>query len=207
MPTKAFGKFKKTIARCGDLVSTYETLHQQHQVNQGIPAPKDIVRAAVVLAVAALDAYSTDAFAEQLVPYLKKYKADQSLVDLLHQAGLDTKEALTLITMERPLRRIRTLINNYYSTYTTQRFDVIDQLFLPYRLKNITQNAEAKSGKKLLKRSVENLIARRHEIVHDGDYNRHGKIKDIDANQIKKRIGHLEMLVTNMDAILCSRIS
>lgn len=207
MPTKAFVKFKKTITRCGDLVATYETLHHQHQANQGIPAPKDIVRAAVVLAVAALDAYSTDSFAEKLVPYLKKYKPDQTLVELLHQAGLDTKEALTLITMERPLRRIRTLINNHYSTYTTQRFDVIDQLFLPYRLKNITQNAEAKSGKTSLKKSVEKLIARRHEIVHDGDYNGHGKIKDIDANQIKNRIGHLDILVTNMDVILCSRIS
>ncbi len=207
MPTKSFSKFKKTILRCGDLVSTYETLHLQHQQNQGIPVPKDILRAAVVLAVAALDAYATDAFAEKLVPYLKKYTPDQSLVDLLHQAGLDTKEALTLITMERPLRRIRTLINNHHSTYTTQRFDVIDQLFLPYRLKNFTQNAEAKSGKKLLKTSVEKLIARRHEIVHDGDYNGHGKIKDIDSDQIKKRISHLETLVTNMDAILCSRIA
>lgn len=207
MPTKSFAKFKKTINRCDDLVSTYETLHQQHQQNQGVPAPKDIVRAAVVLAVAALDAYATDAFAEKLVPYLKKYKPDQSLVDLLHQAGLDTKEALTLITMERPLRRIRTLINNHYSTYTTQRFDVIDQLFLPYRLKNITQNAEAKSSKKLLKTSVAKLITRRHEIVHDGDYNAHGNIKDIDPDQIKKRISYLEILVINMDEILCSRIS
>jgi len=204
--TKAFAKFKKTIARCSDLISTYETLHQHNQNYQGAPVPKDIVRAAVVLAVAALDAYATDAFAEKLVPYLKRYKPHQSLVDLLHQAGLDTKEALTLITMERPLRRIRTLINNHYSTYTTQRFDVIDKLFLPYRLKNITQNAEAKSGKKSLQTSVEKLIARRHEIVHDGDYNGHGKIKDIDAGQIKKRIIHLEILVTNMDSILCSRI-
>ncbi|HEU0189111.1 MAG TPA: HEPN domain-containing protein [Gallionella sp.] len=206
MPTKSFAKFKKTITRCDDLVSTYETLHQQHQQNQGGSAPKDIVRAALVFAVAALDAYATDAFAEKLVPYLKKYKPDQSLVDLLHQAGLDTKEALILITMERPLRRIRTLINNHYSTYTTQRFDVIDQLFLPYRLKNITQNAEAKSGKKLLKASVEKLITRRHEIAHDGDYNAHGNIKDIDSDQIKKRISHLEILVTNIDEILCSRI-
>lgn len=206
MATKALAKFKKTINRCGELVSIYELLHQQHISEQGPPASKDVIRAVVVLSVAALDAYATDAFTEKLVPYLKRYKPDQSLVDLLHKAGLDTKEALTLITMDRPFRRIRTLIANYYSTYTTQRFDVIDELFLPYRLKNMTLNAEAKSGRKLLKASVEKLIERRHEIVHDGDYNAHGHIKDIDPEQIKKRIGHLDILVSQMDQILSSRV-
>ena len=207
MATKSFSKFKKTIDRCTDLVSTYERLHLLHTQEQGSPASKDIVRAAVVLAVAALDAYATDAFAEKLVPYLKKHKPDQSLIDLLHDAGLDTKEALILITMERPFRRIRTLIANHHSTYTTQRFEVIDQLFLPFRLKNFTQNAEAKSGKKLLKTSVEHLISRRHEIVHDGDYNAYGKIKDIDSGVIRKRISQLEILVTCMDQVLCARVS
>ena len=207
MPTKSFTKFKKTIGRCMELVTTYETLNQLHSNGQGSIASKDIIRAAVVLAVAALDAYATDAFAEKLVPYLKKHKPDQSLIDLLQKAGLDTKEALTLLAMERPFRRIRTLIANHHSTYTTQRFEVIDQLFLPFRLKKFTQNAEAKSKKKLLKASVENLISRRHEIVHDGDYTAHGKIKDIEPNVIRKRIIQLESLVTCMDQVLCARIS
>lgn len=207
MPTKAFAKFKKTIIRCEELVSTYETLHLQHQQNQEIPAPKDMIRAAVVLAVAALDAYATDVFSEKLVQYLKSFKPDQSLINLLNEAGLDTKEALYLITMERPYRRIRTLINNYYSTYTTQRFEVIDKLFLHYRLKDITKNAASISGKKHLKSSVEKLIMRRHEIVHSGDYNSYGKITSIDSTPIKKRISHLEELVVNMDKLICKRIN
>jgi len=206
MGTKAFSKFKKTIHRCIDLVLTYEKMHQLHGLGQELPASKDILRAAVVLAVAALDAYSTDAFSEKLVPYLKKYKADQSLIDLLREAGLDTKEALALIVMERPFRRIRTLISNYHSTYTTQRFDVIDKLFLSYRLKNFTSSAEAKTGKRRLRASVENLVMRRHEIVHDGDYNSYGRIKEIDCAQVKRKINNLQILVSSMDDVLCSRI-
>lgn len=153
-----------------------------------------------------MDTYVTDVFAEKLVAYLKWYTPDESLIDLLYSAGLDTKEALNLITMERPYRRIRTLVEGYYAAYTTQKFDVIDQIFLPYRLKNIVDNAVKKSGRVSIKNSVGKLIERRHEIAHAGDYNGHGRIVDIDEERIGKRIEHLEILVTNMDEIICNRV-
>jgi len=207
MATNAYTKFIKTIRRCESLVASYQELHRQSQTDQNIPAPKDIVRGAVVLSVAALDAYVTDVFSEKLVPYLRRYTPDQSLIDLLSKAGLDTKEALKLLSMDRPYRRIRTLINTHYQRYTTQKFDVIDEIFLPYRLSNITTNAERMSGRTRLKNSVGKLVERRHEIAHNGDYNSHGRIKDINEDQISRRINNLELLVTNMDTIICNRIN
>jgi len=206
MASNALNKFKKTIARCESLVECYKTLHAQNQADGATPAPKDIVRGAVVLAVAAMDAYVTDIFCEKLVPYLKRYTPDPSLVELLSKAGLDTREALNLLAMERPYRRIRTLITRYYETYTTQKFDVIDGIFLPFRLKNLTDNAAAKAGRKSLKKSVGLLVARRQEIAHGGDYNSHGRIKEIDEESIAKRIKHLELLIENMDVIICNKI-
>lgn len=207
MPSNAHSKFLKTIKRCESLVEAYKQLQAIDQANGAeVPTPKDIVRGAVVLAVAALDTYVTDAFSEKLVPYLQRYKPDDELIELLYGAGLDTKEALVLLGMDRPYRRIRTLIENYYGSYTTQKFEVIDQIFKPYRLVNITQNAAKKSGKVSVKTSVGKLVERRHQIAHAGDYNRHGRIKDIDEEQIAKRIRHLELLVTSMDEILCNRI-
>lgn len=207
MPSKAFDKFIKTIRRCESLVDAYKRLQSLDQEAEvAVPTPKDIVRGAVVLAVAALDTYVTDAFSEKLVPYLKKYNPDEELINLLYEAGLDTKEALGLLAMERPYRRVRTLIENYYGSYTTQKFDVIDQIFKPYRLKKITDNAAKKSGKESIKKSVGKLVERRHQIAHAGDYNSHGRIIDIDEAQIGKRIQHLELLVKNMDEILCNRI-
>jgi hypothetical protein len=207
LSSKAYAKFTKSIKRCEELARTYTILAEARKQNQKIPAPKDIVRASATLSVAALDAYITDVFTEYLVPYLKKYKTDASLINLLSDAGLDTKEALNLLSMDRPYRRIRTLVSKYYSSYTTQRFDVIDKLFLPYRLNKITDNAQKMSGRKSLKSSVQKLISRRHEIVHAGDYNSHGKINNINEKQIETRIKDLEMLVNNIDTIIANRMS
>jgi hypothetical protein len=207
VPSKAHGKFIKTIRRCESLVESYKKLQvidQEDSVN--VPTPKDIVRGAVVLAVAALDTYVTDVFSEKLVPYLKNFNPTKDLVDLLYASGLDTKEALNLLTMERPYRRIRTLIESYYASYTTQKFDVIDKIFKPYSLTKITENAARLSGRESIKKSVEKLVERRHQIAHSGDYNLHGRIIEINEDQIAKRIGHLEMLVNNIDVILCNRI-
>lgn len=206
MGSKAYLKFDKTLKRCESLVKTYEDLKTDGKL-KGLQSPsKDIIRGAVVLSVSALDAYVTDVFSEKLVPYLKKHTPDDSMIDLLSTAGLDTREALKLINMERPYRRIRTLINKHYSKYTTQKFNVIDELFLQYRIKKITDNA-AKTKKARLKRSVEKLIERRHEIAHNGDYNSHGRINSINEKIIKSRINDLELFVLSMDEIICNRIN
>lgn len=128
------------------------------------------------------------------------------MIDLLYASGLDTKEALNLLTMERPYRRIRTLTESYYASYTTQKFDVIDKIFKPYSLTQITENAAKLSGRESIKKSVEKLVERRHQITHSGDYSSHGRIIEIDEDQIAKRIDHLELLVNNIDKILCNRI-
>lgn len=207
MHSKAFAKFQKTAKRCETLVDMYSVLHALSVENDAIPMPpKDMVRGAVVLAVSALDAYVTDVFVEKLVTYLKRHKPDQDLIDLLFDAGLDTREALTLINMDRPYTRIRKLVYRYYATYTTQKFDVIDRIFLPYRLKKLTDNAAAKTGKATIKNKVIKLIERRHEIAHGGDYNQHGRINDIDEGRVGGWVKHLEELVKAMDEIICARI-
>lgn len=207
MSSKAFAKFTKTIHRCESLVKSYERLNEIDRTEGvDIPTPKDIVRGAVVLAVAALDAYVTDVFAEKLVPYLKRHSPDETLVKLLFDAGLDTKTSLDLLPMDRPYRRIRTLVERYHRTFTTQQFDVIDKMFLCYRIKNLTENAERKSGRVSIRSSVAKLVQRRNQIAHAGDYNDHGRIVSIDEKQIGKRVEDLQKLVTNMDLILENKI-
>lgn len=207
MASNAFAKFHKTVRRCDTLVDAYTTIHGLNAADANVPsAPKDIIRGAVVLAVAALDAYVTDVFVEKLATYLKKHRADESLVALLLDAGLDTREALSLLTMERPYRRISNLVRSHYSQYTTQRFDVIDSVFLVYRLNKITDNAAKKTGKGHIKSRVGELIERRHEIVHAGDYNQANRIQDIDEARVKRWITALENLVSAMDEIICNRI-
>jgi len=161
---------------------------------------QDILRSSIVLAVAAFDAYATDCFSEKFITYIKKKSVDSTLIELLEKAGFNIEFALQLINSERPYRKIRTLIDQYYSAYTTQRLCVIDELFLQYHIKQLTCNAAKRSGKKTLLSSVEKIIERRHCIVHNGDYNEFDRIKNVYEGDLK-RIDDLCILVANMDDI------
>ena len=148
MPT-ARQRFDVTIGRSISLFGMAE-----HWNNSCPSLPKetenpdfynDIGRAGVVLAVAAMDAYFTKKFEEIIIPYLKKKGATPELTTLLQAAGLDVAQALELVTMARPFRRIKSLIESHLDRYTTQKFESIDSLFksvgLPKLSVTIQQNS------------------------------------------------------------------
>lgn len=206
--THAKEKFDRTISRCKEQIKLYDDLKKLKEDNPEleINISQDILRGAIVLAVAAFDAYATDCFSEKFIPYIKKRRVDESLVELLEKAGFNIEFSLELIESDRPYRKIRTLIEKYYSTYTTQRLNVIDELFLQFHIKKITENAAQKSHKKRLLSSIEKIIERRHCIVHDGDYNDFNRIKNVGENDLK-RIGDLVILVNNMEEIVENKFS
>ena len=186
--SKAYGKFARTVRRSHGLVRVYAALETS---SPGQQYSSDILRAAVALSVAAMDAYFTDRFCELLVPFIKKNGPNARLVELLADAGLDTEQALQMAGMKRPHRRIRTLVQHYLDRFVTQRFTVIDKLFLCFGIQDLCVNAQGVTGKRRLLRSVELHIERRHEIVHEGDVNAHGRLRDIGASTTIKRIGHV----------------
>lgn len=81
--TQAKQKFDKTINRCDEMVTLYNRL-KENEENDG-SVSQDTLRGAIVLAVAAFDAYATDCFSENFVSYIKKYGIDDSLEELLKQ--------------------------------------------------------------------------------------------------------------------------
>ena len=135
--SNAKAKFDKTFNRCNAMIQLYNELKETTDETENIP--QDILRGAIVLAVAAFDAYATDCFSEYFVIYIKKYGVDSSLEKLLGNAGFTVKFALELINSERPYRKMRTLIEKYYYKYTTQQLKVIDELFRQYHIKDITK--------------------------------------------------------------------
>ena len=162
----------------------------------------DLVRAAVVLSVAAMDAYFTRKFEDILIPYVRKQGPNPRIIDVLQKAGLDTEQALTMATMDRPFRRVRTLVHSYLETYTTQRFSVIDELFLCFGLKDLCENARGMTGRKRLLRSVEILVDRRHQIVHEGDLDGHGKLRRIEPVPTLRRIQQMALFVRKADELI-----
>lgn len=204
---KAISQFNRTIARSLVSIDLYRFLRTQRFIRDGKRRSireslvSDLVRSAIVLSVAGMDAYFTNKFIELLVRYLKKKGTTSELVKLLQDAGLDTVQALEMIRMERPYRRVRTLMESYFDRRANQKIDVIDRLFIAYGFKDFCENAQGLKKRKNLVNKVEALVARRHEIVHRGDYNDHGRLRKIDADAFEKRIRDLQLFVEGADEL------
>ena len=200
----AIATFKKTSARATSLIALRASLSPQQVAL--MPDSDDLFRAAIAFSVAGMDAYFTDRFAESLVRFLKKKGAEPNLTELLKDAGLDTKAALEMLTMQRPYRRVRTLIEGYLSNYTTQKQDVIDKLFLVYGVKGLCKNAQGMSKKKKLLTSVNAAVMRRHSIVHAGDLNSHNNTRPIDENLATRYVSNVAVFVAHAESLLAKAL-
>ena len=96
--SKALNKFLSMQDRCRDLTSLYIAIMRKKF--EGKFVYSDILRAAIVLSVSSMDAYLTDRFCELVIPELKRRKPGKAMGSLLEKAGLDTRQALVLISVE-----------------------------------------------------------------------------------------------------------
>ncbi len=200
--SKAYDQFEQVILRSHNLVSLHAFLDEKFGAADYALDFSDLLRAAVVLSVAAMDAYYTDVFAERLVPFLKKNGANRRLAKLLESAGLDAKVALELLPMKRPYRRIRKLIESHLERHVTQRLEVVDKLFLAYGVGNLCRRAEANLGRKRLCSGITKLVERRHCIAHEGDLNHHGNLISLDPTWVRNRLKDVQRFVGECDLIL-----
>jgi hypothetical protein len=200
----AIATFTDTIARARSLVTLHATLSAPQAA--AMPDPEDLLRSALVFAVAGMDAYFTDRFSESLVKFLKKNKPPSGLVKFLAEAGLDTRTALEMLAMDRPYRRVRTLVEDHLSDYTTQKQHVIDELFLVYSVKDLSTHAARLAKKKTLLTRVEYAVKRRHAVVHRGDLNAHDKRRGLPHKVVTKCIDSLELYVQKCEELLAMAI-
>ncbi len=122
--------------------------------------------------------------------------------ELLEDAGFGVKEALELLHEKKPYIRIRKILELHLEMYITQSVDKINKLFRAYGFKDICKSAEGKCRSTILITSAKKLVKRRHEIVHDGDYMKNGKLKSFNQDQITKQVGCMDKLVYACDEIL-----
>ena len=201
-PTKSYLKFESVIERSLNLLSLQSPISSIIRTcNQPPLDLSDLSRAAIVLAIAAMDSYFTDVFAERLVPFLKSRGRTPALVDLLSRAGLDTALALDLLAMQRPYTRIRRLVECSLGRRTTQKADCIDSLFLAFGLRDFCHHAQRLKNRRMLLRSVDAAVARRNQIAHDGDM-RGSRLCKIDSAQARRRVRDIVALVSGADEVL-----
>jgi len=204
--SKAYNTFKLTFTRSQDQVALYQRLRNMRFVKE----PKrlshdelsDLLRSAVVLGVSSMDMYFTDSFVEHLVPFLKKQGSNPALVNFLEKCGLGAEVALDMVTMQRPYRRIRTLVDAYLDNYTTQREDVVNGLFKPYGITDLCGKAQSKAKRSNLLKRIRKLTERRHLIAHKGDLNDHNKPKAISSDEVSKLLKDLDLFIRSADQVI-----
>ncbi len=197
--SEAKHKFDKIIKRCNVLIKLYDEQKQENSTNN------DLARAAIVLSVAAFDGYITDVFVEYFKTFLENTseisdKTEKKLVDI----GITVKIILNSLQTDSVYEQLYAVVRQHYEKVVTQRMEVINNLFTLYGLNNITENSEKKSGVDMLIKSIEDIVQRRHVIVHKGDYNSSGKINSISEDDIDA-IKKITILVHNMDEIIENR--
>lgn len=207
--SKAFQKFMRTYNRAFGMVGRHYVVAKEFlRSNPGEPwneTHDDLFRAGIVLAVAAMDSYFTDRFCEGLVPYLKKHKLNKALINLLETSGFNTEKALEMFQMERPKSRLSSMMRKYLDLLVTQNFGAVNKLFTAFGFKNFVEEAQKIVRRKSIVTSIKILVKRRHKIVHQGDYNSHGKLNKVDFARLCKRIGDIKQLVEGCEKVLAKK--
>lgn len=207
--SQSFAKFCKTLTRAGEMAVLRRSLIA-HGVSFGGSDNDnyyDLGRASVVLAVAAMDSYFTDAFIEFLESFLIRFQPTDELVSILARNGMGVKEALGLIYEKEPRKKIKDRIEKQLEKYVTQDIENIDRLFLSYSLRNLSQSAVKMSGNMETLSSLKLLVNRRHGIVHDGDYENNGDLNPYDDELITQQVQSMEEFVMCCDKILMNKFN
>jgi hypothetical protein len=120
--SKAHTKFAKTVHRAWLMANLRNGLiENQITVGDGdISDYDDLGRASVVLTVAAMDSYFTDAFIEKLIRFLRSKKPTKDLIKKLEDAGFGLAAALELLNEKHPYGRIKRTLENHLERYVTQ---------------------------------------------------------------------------------------
>lgn len=207
-PSNSYLRFERVMKRALDLVTLQEPVEKiMAQESQPALDLSDMSRAAIVLAVAAMDAYFTDVFAERFVPFLKQNGSTEEMATFLEEAGLNTKCALQLLAMKRPYRRIRTLVETHLERRTTQKVASIDSLFLIYGLKDFSCHVQKLKRRKKLLASIDSLVKRRNRIAHEGDVNSHGRVVPLNPETTKRRLQRVLTYISGADELLHKRVA
>lgn len=220
MPDSAHITFKETMTRASEMLDAAIELlefHKEIEEDKSGSRPSwdlnhlrylsDIARASLVFGVAAMDRYFTDRFTEVVMAILRRKKPTKSLTDVLERAGLTTAVALELLSMQRPYRRIRFLIESYYSTYVTQSITKIDSLYSAVGLGTFSRNIERKAKRKTLCKAVQAAVHARHRIVHVGDLNKQNRLNTVSEKDTRRHLQQITIFVDTAESIIEQRIT
>ena len=151
-----------------------------------------------------MDAFFRDKFLDCLVPFVKKKATGvKVLAEMLGKADVKMEDVLKLLNNHRPHRTLRNKVADWLLARPMHDLDRVDELFLGFGLRNLTENAAKKSRMPTLRGKVAKVVMRRHEVVHYGDHFA-GKAekRPIEHRQVVKQLGYVRRLVDESENII-----
>jgi hypothetical protein len=202
--TKAINAFLATLGRAQTLLD----LHSSGTAGRPRKEKDDILRAAVMLAVAGVDSYFHDKMLERLTPFLKSLKGKNlpdELIKLLEKNG-GVRKLLGIMYEERPHRHIHTIIRKAQSELTFQKPDKIEHALKTIGMSDFWYKVAVRMGRRVSKDSVKQKLgqyaARRDKIAHEADRKTSGQLSQITRKYVRDCLSFIERFVSAADAVI-----
>ena len=166
----AYEEFVKTNERAQKLIETHKELNPR-----GKPKVEhaDILRAAVVLCVAAMDAYLHDLVVEKIARFVRAKKGTNlpgGLVTMIKE-NVSHDRLVGILFEKRPLAHIATVVRKATADRTYQEPAKIEGVLKILGVQDLWFQVGRELGitKEKAKVFIQSYVTRRHEIVHRGD--------------------------------------
>lgn len=200
----ALENYSATSERCKAFLDLERKLRGEKII--GHSASNDLLRAAVILNIAAMDHYFRCKFVEMLPSLIKSERGREALItevndDLFTKSKTFNREAVEIINNGSYID-LKKKFDYFLSHYTYGKMKRINKLFLCYGVDALSETAETNSQKKDLLKEVTSLVKRRNNIAHTGDLTKTGVIKEITRSNITKKLNCVDKYVECCDEIL-----
>jgi len=208
----AINNFKLTIDRAKKLVDLHKELCP-------IGKPKteysDILRAAVVVSVSAIDGYFHEKIPENIPRLVRARKGRNlpgKLIDVI-KAGASHEKLIGIMFEEHRLSHIVSIVRNSMKDRTYQDGGKIEDAIKLLGIDDLWYNLgqKMKLSKEKAKTHVQDYVERRHQIVHRGDYGQTKKAKNtlkrISRSYAERCAGEVSRFVEAIEAVVESTIS
>ncbi len=208
LTTSALQRFQSTMDRCKKIL----TLHDSNCCEP------ELLRLVVVLAVSGFDMYAADRFAEAFIPFVKGRDLTPKDDEFFTEIGLNARGAIEIMksSPKRPLRGIRRVVDEYLSHTAMQserginklyRFygftQFLDDVFAPKKRRQKTKTER----KTKIAKDFTDMIQRRHQIVHNADYDGKYHVQSIEVKTVEKWLASLQETVKRFETRLAARFA
>jgi len=204
MRGKAIDAFVATMNRA----TTLYNLHSSGTAGRPRREKEDILRAAVMMAMAGVDCYFHDKVLERLTPYLKARQGrglPGDFIELLRKKGGVTT-LMEILYARRPHRRLHTLVKKAQADLTFQKPDKIERGLKMIGISDFWYKVARRMGRRASKdwvrRKLAQYGARRDKIAHEADRESRGRTRPITRPYTRGCLTFVERFVRAADAVI-----